>query len=74
MPENDSHVKDGWKSLWRALPDEVYRDWCECERLVASKIGVGLGSKHETPGAWTSVYEKLAQHILLMGPDEWRNF
>ena len=66
--------KDGWKSLWRALPEDVYRDWQEAERIIASKIGVELGSKHETPGAWCSVYEKLAQHILQMSDSEWLNF
>ena len=65
---------DQWRTLHRVLPYDVYRDWQEAERIIASKIGVELGSKHETPGAWCSVYEKLAQHILQMSDSEWLNF
>lgn len=63
-----------FKSLYRVLPIPVKDNWETVEKMVAARLGVFLGTKHETPGAWASVYEWLGQHFMQMTDQEWRNF
>jgi hypothetical protein len=67
-------MSDPWKSLYRRLPEAVYRNWEEAEKQIAKRFDLQLGDKLDTPGAWTELYERLGQHILQMSEKDWRNF
>jgi len=70
----DKPDEDRWFSLYRRLPEHVYRDFCEVEKMIASRYGINLGDKWSTPGAWTELYERMCQHFIQMDEDGWKNF
>lgn len=69
-------TEDHWESLYRRLPTEVKENWEVVEREVAEHLGIQLGSKLETPGAWVALYTALTEHFLQSrdNAEFWENF